>query len=244
VDLYPAIDIRHGRVVRLSQGEATRQTVYGDDPVAVAERFAEQGAEWIHVVDLDRAFGDGDNLALVRRVVARVGRRVRVQLGGGMRSVDGVRQGLDQGVTRVVIGTAAAIDPAVVPAAVVAAGPDRVAVGIDARDGRVAIRGWTEVTPFTTEGLAARVAAEGVRTVIYTDVARDGMLGGPDLTGAGRLQALGPAVIASGGVAALADLTAAREAGLAGAIVGRALYEGRFTLADALAAAAGATPSA
>src|SRR4051794_27297276 len=117
VDLFPAIDIRHGRVVRLSQGEATRQTVYGEDPVAVAERFAEQGATWIHVVDLDRAFGDGENLALVRRIVARAGWRARVQLGGGLRTVGLVLEGLDQGVSRVVIGTAAAVDPAMVPAA-------------------------------------------------------------------------------------------------------------------------------
>jgi phosphoribosylformimino-5-aminoimidazole carboxamide ribotide isomerase len=241
VDLFPAIDIRHGRVVRLSQGEATRQTIYGEDPVAVAQRFADEGARWIHVVDLDRAFGDGENLALVRRIVAKVGGAVRVQLGGGLRTVALVREGLDQGVSRAVLGTAAAIDPAIVPAAVAAAGADRIAVGIDARDGRVAIRGWTETSELTAEALALRVAGEGVRTVIYTDVARDGMLSGPDLAGARRLQSAGLGVVASGGVAGAADLRAAREAGLAGAIVGRALYEGRLTLAEALAAAG--TPS-
>jgi phosphoribosylformimino-5-aminoimidazole carboxamide ribotide isomerase len=237
VDLFPAIDVRHGRVVRLSQGEATRQTVYGDDPVVVAERYAEAGAAWIHLVDLDRAFGDGENLALVGRLVARVGTRLRVQLGGGLRTVDLVRAGLEQGVHRVVIGTAAAIDPAVVPAALAAVGAERIVVGIDAREGRVAIRGWTEVADLTAETLARRVAGEGVRTVVYTDVARDGMLTGPDLDGARRLQAVGVGVIASGGVAGAADIRAAREAGLAGAIVGRALYEGRLTLAEALQAA-------
>jgi phosphoribosylformimino-5-aminoimidazole carboxamide ribotide isomerase len=242
VDLFPAIDIRHGRVVRLSQGEATRQTVYGDDPVAVAERFAEQGAEWIHVVDLDRAFGEGDNLALVSRVVARTAGRVRVQLGGGLRSPERVRAGLEQGVSRVVLGTAAALDPALVPAVLAAEGPDRIAIGIDARDGQVAIRGWTETSSLTVEALARRVAADGARTIIYTDVARDGMLEGPDLDGARRLQHTGAAVIASGGVAGVADIRAAREAGLAGVIVGRALYEGRFGLAEALEAAAGAPP--
>jgi phosphoribosylformimino-5-aminoimidazole carboxamide ribotide isomerase len=241
VDLFPAIDIRHGRVVRLSQGEATRQTIYGEDPVAVAQRFADEGARWIHVVDLDRAFGDGENLALVRRIVAKVGGAVRVQLGGGLRTVALVREGLDQGVSRAVLGTAAAIDPAIVPAAVAAAGTNRIAVGIDARDGRVAIRGWTETSELTAEALALRVAGEGVRTLIYTDVARDGMLSGPDLAGARRLQSAGLGVVASGGVAGAADLRAAREAGLAGAIVGRALYEGRLTLAEALAAAG--TPS-
>jgi phosphoribosylformimino-5-aminoimidazole carboxamide ribotide isomerase len=242
VDLFPAIDIRHGRVVRLSQGEATRQTIYGDDPVATAQGFAELGARWLHVVDLDRAFGDGGNLALVGRIAARVGPRVRIQLGGGLRSAELVREGLDQGVSRVVLGTAAAVDPAVVGAAVALAGAERVAVGIDARDGMVAIRGWTESTALTAEALARRVLAEGVRTLIYTDVTRDGMLGGPDLDGACRLQALGAEVVASGGVAGLRDIVAARDAGLAGAIVGRALYEGRLELAAALAAAAGASP--
>jgi len=238
VDLFPAIDIRHGRVVRLSQGEATRQIVYGDDPVAVAERFVDQGAEWIHVVDLDRAFGDGDNLALVRRIVTRAGSRARIQLGGGLRSVERVREALAQGVSRVVVGTAAAVDPAVIPDILGAEGADRVAVGIDAREGHVAIRGWTETSVLTAETLASRVANEGVRTLIYTDVARDGMLAGPDLDGAGRLRACGADVIASGGIAALSDIQAVREAGLAGVIVGRALYEGKFELAQALEAAA------
>jgi phosphoribosylformimino-5-aminoimidazole carboxamide ribotide isomerase len=242
VDLYPAIDVRHGRVVRLSQGEATRQTVYGDDPVAVAERFAAAGATWIHLVDLDRAFGVGDNLALVGRIVARMDGRARVQLGGGLRTVDLIRSGLDQGAARVVLGTAAAIDPAIVPRAIAAGGPDRIAIGIDAREGRVAIRGWTETVDLSTDALAARVVADGARTIVYTDVGRDGMLAGPDLEGARRLQGAGAAVIASGGVASLDDLRGARSAGLSGAIVGRALYEGRFDLADALEAAAGSAP--
>lgn len=242
MELFPAIDIRHGRVVRLSQGEATRQTVYGDDPVAVAAEFAERGARWIHVVDLDRAFGDGENLALVGRIVARVGPQVRVQLGGGLRTAALIREGLDQGVSRVVLGTAAAVDPAMVAAAVALAGAARIAVGIDARDGVVAIRGWTESSGVTVEALARRSLADGVGTLVYTDVARDGMLGGPDLDGARRLQALGADVIASGGVAGLPDIVALRDAGLAGAIVGRALYEGRLDLAPALAAAAGVHP--
>lgn len=241
MDLFPAIDIRHGRVVRLSQGEATRQTVYGDDPVAVAEGFAALGAQWIHVVDLDRAFGDGDNTAVVREIAARVGGQVRVQLGGGLRSVELARTALTPGVSRVVIGTAAALDPAVVPAVLALEGPERIVVGIDARDGLVAVRGWTERSALSAEALAQRVVADGVRTLIYTDVARDGMLTGPDLDGARRLQALGAGVIASGGVSGVEDIVAAREAGLAGVIVGRALYAGRVELREALAAAA-ATP--
>lgn len=242
MDLYPAIDIRHGRVVRLSQGEATRQTVYGDDPVAVAERFAEQGAEWIHVVDLDRAFGDGENLALVRRIVARAGWRVKVQLGGGLRSPELVKAGLEQGVSRVVVGTAAALDASLVPAVLAAEGAERIAIGIDARDGQVAIRGWTETSNLTAEALARRVTANGARTIIYTDVARDGMLAGPDLEGARRLQQGGASVIASGGVAGVADIRAVRDAGLAGVIVGRALYEGRIGLVEGLEAAAAVPP--
>jgi phosphoribosylformimino-5-aminoimidazole carboxamide ribotide isomerase len=237
VDLLPAIDIRSGRVVRLSQGELTRQTVYGDDPVAVAERFVEQGATWIHVVDLDRAFGAGDNLPTVRRIAEQVASRVKLQLGGGFRTLDLLRAGLDLGVDRVVIGTAAAVDPAFIPAAVAAVGSEHLAMGIDARKGFVALRGWTETTPRRADELAREVVGEGIKTVVYTDIARDGMLSGPDLTGAVALQTIGVRVIASGGVASTDDIKAACEAGLQGVIVGRALYEGRLTLSDGLQAA-------
>jgi len=233
VDLFPSIDIRSGRVVRLSQGEATRQTVYGDDPVAVAERFVEQGASWVHVVDLDRALGTGDNLPAVARIARRVGSRVRLQLGGGL---DLVRAGLDLGVARVVIGTAAAVDPSFVASAVSATGSERLVVGIDTREGQVALRGWTETSTQRAEELARRVVADGIDTVIYTDIGRDGMLGGPDLAGAAALLATGARVIVSGGVASAEDIRGARASGLAGVIVGRALYEGRLTLSEALAA--------
>ena len=242
MDLYPAIDLRKGRVVRLRQGEATRQTVYGDDPAAVAERFADQGARWVHVVDLDRALGDGDNEPAVRHLVVRVGGRVGVQLGGGFRSLERVRQGLDLGVTRVVIGTAAAIDPAFVTAAVAVATPLRLAIGVDAREGLVAVRGWKETSTVRADELVARVVREGVLTVIYTDVSRDGMLAGADLAGAAALQGSGARVIASGGVASLEDIHAARELGLAGVVIGRALYEDRLRLPEALEAARGPSP--
>jgi phosphoribosylformimino-5-aminoimidazole carboxamide ribotide isomerase len=237
VDLYPAIDIRSGQVVRLSQGQAARQTIYADDPVAVARQFVEQGARWIHVVDLDRAFGTGDNASVVRRIVASVGHRVRIQLGGGLRSLDRLRESLELGVARLVVGTSAATDPAFVPSALAVAGPDRVAIGIDARNGFVTVRGWTETSTLTAQALVARVVADGVGTVIYTDVSRDGMLLGPDIAGACLLQKEGAKVIASGGVSSLDDLRAVCEAGLAGAIVGRALYEGHFDLVAALEAA-------
>jgi phosphoribosylformimino-5-aminoimidazole carboxamide ribotide isomerase len=237
LDLYPAIDIRSGRVVRLIQGEATRQTVYGDDPAGVAEEFVARGARWIHVVDLDRALGAGDNDAAVGVLLSRVEGRARVRLGGGIRSLDRLRQVLELGVARAVIGTAAAIDPGFVPAALTLAPAERLAVGIDARDGMVAIRGWTLTSTVRAEHLAERVAREGIATLIYTDVTRDGMLAGPDLDGALALQRAGTRVIASGGVSSSADVRAACDAGLAGLVVGRALYEQRLTLADALAAA-------
>jgi phosphoribosylformimino-5-aminoimidazole carboxamide ribotide isomerase len=243
LDLYPAIDIRSGRVVRLSQGEATRQTVYGDDPAAVAEQFAASGAGWIHVVDLDRALGSGDNDVAIRALIRRVEGRARIQLGGGFRTLDRLRQGLELGITRAVIGTAAAIDPAFVPAALRVAAAERLAVGIDAREGMVAIRGWTETSTTRAEELATRVVREGVATVIYTDVSRDGMLAGPDLEGACALQRSGARVIASGGVGASADVRAACRAGLTGIVVGRALYERRITLAEALEAAQCESPS-
>jgi phosphoribosylformimino-5-aminoimidazole carboxamide ribotide isomerase len=237
VDLLPAIDIRNGRVVRLSQGERARQTVYGDDPVAVAERFLEQGARWIHVVDLDRAFGTGDNLPAVRRIAERVGGQLRLQLGGGLRSKDLILEALDLGYARAVIGTAAAADPNFVPEMLAVVGPARLAVGIDARNGLVAVRGWTETSTTRTEDLARQVVSAGIETVIYTDIGRDGMLSGPDLAGAVALRTVGARVIVSGGISGSADVLAVCQAGLDGVIVGRALYEGRLTLSEARHAA-------
>jgi phosphoribosylformimino-5-aminoimidazole carboxamide ribotide isomerase len=237
VELYPAVDVQGGRVVRLRQGEAARATAYADDPVAVAEAFAASGARWIHLVDLDRAFGRGDNRTLARRVLAAA--KTQVQVGGGLRTAEAIEEMLTWGATRVVVGTRAATDPALVERLLRRHGAARLAVGIDAKDGRVAVRGWTEVFDLTPLELARRVHGQGATTVIYTDVARDGMLAGPDLDGARALAALGLDVIASGGVASLDDLRAVRMGGLAGAIVGRALYEGRFTLPEALRCAAG-----
>jgi phosphoribosylformimino-5-aminoimidazole carboxamide ribotide isomerase len=238
VELYPAIDIRNGRVVRLSQGEATRQTVYGEDPAAVAEAFVAAGARWIHVVDLDRAFGQGHNEPVLLRVIERVAGRVQLQAGGGFRSLELVRRGVELGMSRIVVGTAAAIDPDFLPTLVAEIPLERVAVGVDARDGRVAVRGWTETSSLTAVELARRAVGAGIPTLIYTDVARDGIMQGPDVAGALRLQREGAAVIVSGGVASLADLRLVAEAGLSGAIVGRALYEGRVDLREALRAAA------
>lgn len=235
MELYPAIDIRAGRVVRLSQGVAGRETSYHDDPVEQAEQFIAAGATWLHVVDLDRAFGTGDNREVLARLVRAAARRVRLQVGGGIRTLEALAAVLDLGVSRAVLGTAAVTDPALVPAALARAGSERVAIGLDTKAGRVAIRGWVETTPLLADDVCRRVLSEGATTIIYTDVSRDGMLTGPDLEGATRLMRLGAEVIASGGVSSLADLRAVRDAGLAGAIVGRALYESRFSLAEALA---------
>lgn len=236
MELYPAVDVQGGRVVRLRQGAAEHATAYADDPVLVAQGFARAGTRWVHFVDLDRAFGRGDNRELARRFLASVD--VAVQVGGGLRSADAIEEMLAWGAARVVIGTKAATDPALVERLLARHGPERLAVGIDAKGGQVAVRGWTEVFDLTTVQLAERVYAQGARTVIYTDVARDGMLTGPDVAGARTLAALGLSVIASGGVSSLDDLRSVHAAGLAGAIVGRALYEGRFTLAEALACVA------
>lgn len=234
MDLFPAIDIRAGRVVRLSQGDAGRETSYHDDPVAQAEAFLAAGVRWLHVVDLDRAFGSGDNLGLIGSLAARTSGRVKLQVGGGIRTIDTLKAVHDLGATRIVLGTMAVTDPTFVPAALALIGADRTAIGLDARAGKVAIRGWVDTTDLMAEDVCRRVLDQGARTIIYTDVSRDGMLTGPDIAGALRLQQLGAAVIASGGVARLDDLRAVRAAGLAGAIVGRAIYEGRFTVAEGL----------
>lgn len=238
MDLLPAIDIRSGRVVRLRQGEAARQFVYADDPLQVAEQFISQGAQWIHLVDLDRAFGTGSNHEVIGSLLRGPGARVRVQLGGGLRDLASIRDAIELGATRVVVGTAATMDPAFVPAAADAVGPERLAVGIDVRRGHVALRGWTQTSSRRAEELVREVVGHGVQTVVYTDIERDGMLQGGDLAGAVALQSAGARVVLSGGVTKSAEISAACAAGLNGVIVGRALYEGSLSLADGLRAAA------
>ncbi len=228
MELFPAVDVQGGRVVRSA----------ALDPLAVARRFAHDGARWVHFVDLDRALGTGDNRELARRFVAGTGAELLVQVGGALGTEAAIAEMLAWGATRVVIGTRAAIDAGLVARLLARHGPDRLAVGIDARDGRVAARASTTVVDLTPVELARRVQAVGARTAIYTDAARDGTLTGPDLDGAQAIAALGLDVIVSGGVASLDDLRRAADAGLAGAIVGRALHEGRFTLAQALACVA------
>jgi phosphoribosylformimino-5-aminoimidazole carboxamide ribotide isomerase len=235
VELFPAIDLRRGRCVRLYQGDFDRETVYGDDPVAVARRFAAAGARWVHVVDLDASRRDGTNRGLVVRVAREAG--VPVQSGGGVR--DGSL--LEDGVRRVVLGSVAVDEPELLRD-LAAAHPGRVAVGLDHRDGEVRTRGWEEGSGQALLDLVGRLALPGVGAFVVTDISRDGVLAGPDLDGyRSLLAATDVPVVASGGVGALDDLRALAdlEAGgrrLAGVIVGKALYEGAFTVEEALAA--------
>jgi phosphoribosylformimino-5-aminoimidazole carboxamide ribotide isomerase len=241
MDLYPAIDLRDGRCVRLYQGDYARETVYGDDPVAQASAFAAGGARWIHVVDLDAArTGVGHNRSVVGAIAAAVGPDVSVQTGGGVRDDDAADALLGAGVQRVVVGTAALDDPAWVRR-LAARHPGRVAVGLDARGRDVAVRGWVEGSGHDLVDVARRFDDAGVAALVVTEIGRDGTLAGPALGQlAAVLEATSLDVIASGGVGSLDDLRAlgALDVGgrrLAGAIVGRALYEGAFGLADAVA---------
>jgi phosphoribosylformimino-5-aminoimidazole carboxamide ribotide isomerase len=237
VILFPAIDLKQGRCVRLKQGDMAQATVFNDDPAAQAAEFEAQGFKWLHVVDLDGAFaGKPMNAAAVEAILGRVA--FPVQLGGGIRDMATVEGWLRKGVRRVIIGTAAVRDPAFVREAAKAF-PGQVAVGIDARDGYVAVEGWAETSALAADDLGRRFEDAGVAAIIYTDIARDGMLQGINWDGTIALaNALAIPVIASGGLASMADierLCAPDAAILEGAITGRALYDGRIDPAAALA---------
>lgn len=229
--VFPAIDVRAGRVVRLSQGDFDRETIYGHSPADVAESFVAAGAEWVHLVDLDAARGDGSNHAAISAVAARLNGRARLQVGGGVRSLDAAQKLAALGVARVVMGSAAVRTPELVDAV---AGIVDVAVGLDHRNGEVAVDGWTAGSSLRLDDALRRYAAASA--FVVTDISRDGMLSGPDL--AGLVAAAGVtsvSIIASGGVGSLDDLRELRDARvIAGVIVGRALYEGKFGLAEAL----------
>lgn len=232
VDLYPAIDLRDGRVVRLTKGDYDAETVYGDDPVAVAESFVEAGAPWVHVVDLDAArSGDPVNRAVVGRVAEAIAGRAGLQNGGGVRTAADARALADLGVTRVVMGSAAVADPDLVAEV---SGIVPVAVGLDHRNGELAVHGWTQGSGVRLDEVLHRFPTAAA--FVVTDISRDGMLTGPDVTGlAAAVEATDVPVIASGGVAALTDLVAlARIPRLGGIIVGKALYEGRFTVRESI----------
>jgi len=242
VILFPAIDLKEGRCVRLKQGDMDQATIFNDDPAAQAATFEGQGFQWLHVVDLDGAFaGKPMNAAAVEAILERV--RFPVQLGGGIRDMKTVEGWLQKGIARVIIGTAAVRDPGFVREAAKAF-PGKVAVGIDARDGFVAVEGWAETSALAADDLGRRFEDAGVAAIVYTDIARDGMLQGINWDGTIALaHALTIPVIASGGLASMADierLCAPDAAILEGAITGRALYDGRIDPAAALARLAAA----
>lgn len=235
--IFPAIDLRGGKCVNLIQGQADAETVFSEDPVAIAKLWAEQGAEYLHLVDLDGAFqGKSANLKIVQEIVRRVS--IPTQLGGGIRNSDQVKQILDLGVTRVILGTAALKDPALVESTC-SHYPARVVVGIDAKNSLVATEGWINISERPAITFAQEVVALGVKTIVYTDIQSDGMLKGPNVVAtAAIIETLDPLieVVASGGIATLDDLRHLKGIGSTGAIIGRALYTHQLSLEEAIAA--------
>jgi phosphoribosylformimino-5-aminoimidazole carboxamide ribotide isomerase len=238
MDIFPAIDLRQGRVVRLRHGDPNQQTVFGDDPTAVARQWAGAGTKWLHVVNLDGAFEETTaaqaNLDALRQITA-VG--PQVQFGGGLRSLADVARALELGVSRVILSTMAVERPDILQAALTQFGPERIVVGLDARDGKVAIRGWQEESGLEVTAVGQQMRQMGLTTALHTDIGRDGDLRGVNGPASSALaQATGLQVIASGGVSSLADVRALLSLpGICGVIVGRALYEGRVTVAELLA---------
>lgn len=232
MQLYPAIDLLDGRAVRLRQGKRDDVTVYGD-PVELAKKWRSKGADWLHLVDLGAAFdGATRDLPLIRSIVEAFDGQV--ELGGGLRTMEDLALRMEAGVARCIIGTAAIEHPELVVEAC-QRWPGRIAVGIDAKNGMVATRGWVDVSQVTATELALQMKQAGVEVIIYTDVSRDGMMQGPNVPATKALvDATGMQVTGSGGVSCLDDLRALKQAGCAGAILGKALYEGAFTLEDAL----------
>jgi phosphoribosylformimino-5-aminoimidazole carboxamide ribotide isomerase len=227
--LLPAIDLMGGEVVRLKRGLASEKTVYSSDPVAFARKWEEAGADWLHIVDLDAAFeGTPRNLAAIEAICRAV--NIPCELGGGMRNFETVSAAFSAGVSRVILGTRAAESIDYVRAMCAEFGPERVAVGIDAKDGLVAVKGWTETTPQSARDLAVAAQAAGAGTIIYTDIATDGMLQGPNIPAMRELlDILSCQLIASGGVSSVDDLHRLAELpGLHGAIIGKALYDGKI----------------
>jgi len=231
--LLPAIDLMSGEVVRLRQGKADQKTVYSRDPAAFAQRWEAEGGDYLHVVDLDAAFtGEQRNLESVRAICAAV--KFPVELGGGIRDVAAAERAIEAGVSRVIIGTRAAESLAFVSELVAKLGSDRVAVGIDAKNGQVSVKGWTEESKLTALDLAKRAEEAGAGTIIYTDIATDGMMAGPNFAETEKmLGALRCQLIASGGVSSVADVKRLGQmTGLYGCIIGKALYDGAINLRD------------
>lgn len=238
--IFPAIDLKDGNCVRLEKGEMNRATVFNDDPAAQAMKFESHGFKWIHIVDLNGAFeGKPVNIGPVKEILSAV--KVPLQLGGGIRDISTIEHWLDAGVTRVILGTAALRNPGIVIEACNEF-PGKIVVGVDGKGGKVAVEGWAETSEVSVIDLAKKFEDAGVAAILYTDVARDGMLGGVDLSGTKILaQSVNIPVIASGGVAGMEDIKAVKaleEYGVCGVVAGRAIYDGRIDIEQALKIAA------
>jgi phosphoribosylformimino-5-aminoimidazole carboxamide ribotide isomerase len=238
VIVFPAIDLKDGACVRLRQGDMDRATVFNDDPAAQALSFEKAGFEWLHLVDLNGAFeGRSANAPAIQSILSSI--NIPVQLGGGIRTLDGVESWISSGITRVILGTVAVRNPALVIEAAKSF-PEKIAVGIDARDGKVAVEGWAEASTLDSVDLAKRFEDAGVAAIIFTDIARDGMMQGVNVEATAALaKAVSIPVIASGGVNGVDDVTRLRasDASISGVVIGRALYDGRIDPAEALQAA-------
>jgi len=236
--IYPAIDLRAGKVVRLKVGDPERMTVYSDDPAMMARHWLQVGSNWLHVVNLDGAFGESDDLnRLAIQGILQVTKvfNAQIQLGGGMRSLDSIAEALALGISRVVLGTIAVEDSGVLAEAIKRFDAKRIAIGIDARDGLVRVRGWKDDSGISANDMALKMRILGASTAIFTDVRRDGLGSGLNIEATRQLAEIsGLDVIASGGAHTIEDVRAAREAKLAGVIIGRALYEGTIDLREAL----------
>lgn len=235
--IYPAIDLRGGQVVRLREGDPTRQTVFSDNPVDMAQRWIDEGAEWLHVVNLDGAFAAANDNANILQQIAALG--VPVQFGGGLRSLEDMAHALNQGASRIVLGTVAIENPSLVREALAKFGAEKICVALDARDGFVTTHGWTNASDQTPISLGRTMAEAGVVHALYTDVNRDGGLVGSNVTGTIALaRNTGLNVIASGGVSRMSEISELAHSGVvAGAVIGMALYTGELTLKEALIAA-------
>ena len=236
--IFPAIDLKDGQCVRLVQGRADRKTVYSDQPEAVARKFAQEGAAWLHVVDLDGAFtGSSRNLKSIEKIAQAVD--LPFQVGGGLRSRADVKRILELGAARVIIGTKAVSAPEFVQELLEEFGPEKIVLGIDAREGRVAVEGWVSTAELSAEEFGTTMRELGVTTAVFTDISRDGLLAGPNIAATRNMAVkTGLEIIASGGVASLKDLQELKKleaVGVSGVIIGKALYNGSFSLAEALA---------
>jgi len=235
--VYPAIDLRFGKVVRLRQGKGDQQTIYGNNPKAIAQDWIEQGAEWLHVINLNGAFGEGteENEAAIEKILEAGKNEVKIQLGGGIRTADQIKAALALGVNRIVLGTSVIENPVIGLEFLNSFGGEKIAFGFDAIGQELMSRGWQTRSGLSMKTLAEKLAAAGAETLIYTNINKDGMQTGVDWINAKKLaNQTALRVIASGGTATLEDIASVRAAGLAGVIVGRALYEGNFSLQEAL----------